>query len=48
MRPVAGDQFIEKSFSIVFGFVGQSLFQLFTVQMDHGEMGFCWEAAYFL
>lgn len=41
---VAGDHFLQKYFCIVFGFVGQPLFQLFTVQMDHCEVGFCWEA----
>lgn len=41
---VAGDHFPQEYFWIGFGFVGQALFQLFTVQMDHGEIGFCREA----
>lgn len=41
---MVGDHFLQKYFSIVSGFVGQPLFQLFTVQMDHCEVGFCWEA----
>lgn len=41
---VAGDKFRQKNFCIGSGFFGKPLFQLFTVQMDHGEVGFCWKA----
>lgn len=41
---MAVDHFLQKYVSVGFGFVGQSLLQLFTVQKHHWKVNLSWEA----